>query len=119
MIDRYSRPEMRALWSDEGKYRALLQVELAVCDVLAENGTIPREAVAEIREKASVDPARVDEIESQVRHDVIAFLTALSEGVGPAARWVHWGMTSSDVLDQRVFREGLQQSDFLDERIQG
>jgi len=99
VIDRYSRPEMRALWSDEGKYRAWLQVELAVCDVLAERGTIPREAVAEIREKASVDPARVDEIESQVRHDVIAFLTALSEVVGPAARWVHWGMTSSDVLD--------------------
>ncbi len=99
MIDRYSRPEMRAVWSDEGKYRAWLLVELAVCDVLAESGTIPREAVAEIRAKASVDPARVDEIESQVRHDVIAFLTALSEVVGPAARWVHWGMTSSDVLD--------------------
>ncbi len=99
MIDRYSRPEMRALWSDEGKYRAWLDVELAVCEVLAERGTIPADAVAEIRERAAVDPARVDEIEREVRHDVIAFLTALAEKVGPAARWVHWGMTSSDVLD--------------------
>jgi adenylosuccinate lyase len=90
---------MRAIWSDDGKYRAWLAVELAVCEVLAERGTVPADAVAEIRERAAVDPARVDEIEREVRHDVIAFLTALAEKVGPASRWVHWGMTSSDVLD--------------------
>ncbi|MCC6641652.1 MAG: adenylosuccinate lyase [Deltaproteobacteria bacterium] len=99
MIDRYSRPEMRALWTDSAKYGRWLEVELAVCDVLAERGTIPAKAAETIRAKAGFDAARVDEIEREVRHDVIAFLTNVSEHVGPDARWVHFGMTSSDVLD--------------------
>ena len=99
MIDRYSRPEMRAIWSEEGKYRTWLDVELVVSDVLADRGTIPAEAAETLRARAAVDPARVAEIEAEVRHDVIAFLTAVSETVGPAARWLHYGMTSSDVLD--------------------
>lgn len=99
MIERYSRPEMRALWSDHAKLARWLEVELAVCDVLAERGTIPARAAAAIREKAGFDAARVDEIEREVRHDVIAFLTNVAEHVGPEARWVHFGMTSSDVLD--------------------
>jgi len=99
MIERYSRPEMAGIWSEEGKYRRWLDVEIAVCEVHAENGVIPADALAEIREKAAVDPARVAEIEDVVRHDVIAFLTNVAENVGPASRYVHYGMTSSDVLD--------------------
>ncbi len=99
MIDRYSRPEMRALFTDEARYGRWLEVELAVCDVLAERGVIPVKAVETIRAKAGFDAARVDEIEREVRHDVIAFLTNVAERVGPEARWIHFGMTSSDVLD--------------------
>ena len=99
MIDRYARPEMKAIWTEEGRYQRWLQVELAVCEVHAERGLIPPDALAEIRAKAAVDPARVAEIEAEVRHDVIAFLTNLAEHVGPSARFVHYGMTSSDVLD--------------------
>ena len=118
MIERYSRPEMAAIWSEDGKYRRWLDVEIAVCEVHAERGVIPSEALAEIREKAAVEPARVAEIEAEVRHDVIAFLTNVAENVGPASRWVHYGMTSSDVLDTalalqirdagRLLRDGVQ-----------
>ncbi len=79
MIERYARPEMKKIWSEDGKFRRWLDVEIAVCEVLAERGEIPAEAVAVIREKASVDPLRVAEIEAEVRHDVIAFLSAVSE----------------------------------------
>lgn len=99
MIERYSRPEMRDLWSDAGRYQRWLEVELAVCDVLAERGEIPAEAARAVRERARFDPARIAEIEAEVRHDVIAFLTNVAESVGPEARFVHYGMTSSDVLD--------------------
>jgi adenylosuccinate lyase len=99
MIERYSRPEMAAIWSDEGKYRRWLEVEIAVCDVLAERGVIPRDALETIRRKADFDVARIGEIEREVRHDVIAFLTCVAEFVGPASRYIHHGMTSSDVLD--------------------
>jgi adenylosuccinate lyase len=90
---------MRALWSDEAKYRRWLDVEIAACEVLAANGFVPARAVETIKAKAAFDPARIDEIERTVRHDVIAFLTNVAEHVGPDARWVHFGMTSSDVLD--------------------
>jgi adenylosuccinate lyase len=90
---------MRALFTDEARYARWLEVELAVCDVLAERGVIPVKAVETIRAKAGFDVARVDEIEREVRHDVIAFLTNVAEHVGPEARWIHFGMTSSDVLD--------------------
>jgi adenylosuccinate lyase len=99
VIERYSRPEMAAIWSDEGRFRRWLDVEIAVCEVQAERGAIPTRALEVIRERARVDPARVAEIEAEVRHDVIAFLTALAENVGPESRWIHYGMTSSDVLD--------------------
>jgi adenylosuccinate lyase len=99
VIDRYSRPEMSALWTDAAKYGRWLEVELAACDVLAERGVIPARAAETIRSKARFEAARVDEIEREVRHDVIAFLTNVAEHVGPDARWVHFGMTSSDVLD--------------------
>lgn len=99
MIERYSRPEMAALWTDDAKYRRWLDVEIAASEVLAENGIVPARAVEAIKAKAAFDPARIDEIERTVRHDVIAFLTNVAEHVGPDARWIHFGMTSSDVLD--------------------
>jgi adenylosuccinate lyase len=99
VIERYTRAPLAEIWSDEGRYRRWLDVELAVCEELAARGVVPGAALAEIRQRAAVDPARVAEIEARVRHDVIAFLTAVAEKVGPASRWVHHGMTSSDVLD--------------------
>ncbi|MHC5652926.1 adenylosuccinate lyase [Stappia sp.] len=102
MIPRYSRPEMVAIWSPETKFRIWFEIEAHACDALAELGVIPQEAARTIWEKggsATFDVDRIDEIERETKHDVIAFLTHLSEIVGPDARFVHQGMTSSDVLD--------------------
>ncbi len=99
MIPRYTRPEMGSLWSDEAKFRSWLQVELAACEVLCERGKVPAEDLKIIREKADFDIRRIDEIETEVKHDVIAFLTAVAEKVGPSSRYIHLGLTSSDVLD--------------------
>src|SRR3954447_13422126 len=102
MIPRYSRPEMVAIWSPETRFRIWFEIEAHATTALAELGVVPREAAATIWEKgakAVFDSARIDEIEREVKHDVIAFLTHLSELVGPEARFVHQGMTSSDVLD--------------------
>jgi adenylosuccinate lyase len=99
MIERYTRPEMKVIWSEEGRYRRWLDVEVAVCEAQCERGKIPADALEEIRNNASFDVARIEEIEREVRHDVIAFLTAVGEKIGPASRWVHFGMTSSDVID--------------------
>ncbi|NEP17190.1 MAG: adenylosuccinate lyase [Leptolyngbya sp. SIO4C1] len=99
MIERYTLPEMGELWTDDYKFKTWLQVEIAVCEAQAELGRIPSEAVKEIKAKASFDVARILEIEAEVRHDVIAFLTNVNEYVGDAGRYIHLGMTSSDVLD--------------------
>jgi len=102
MIPRYSRPEMVAIWSPETRFRIWFEIEAHAADAMAELGTIPKEAAKKIWDKgkaATFDVARIDAIEAEVRHDVIAFLTHLSEIVGPEARFVHQGMTSSDVLD--------------------
>ena len=99
MISRYTRPEMADLWSPHNKYQKWLDVEVWACEAMAELGLIPREALEPIREKAAFDPDRIDEIETVTKHDVIAFLTNVAEYVGPAARYIHQGMTSSDVLD--------------------
>lgn len=99
MIDRYSTPEMAALWTDEAKMATWLEVEIAVCEAWVELGEIPADAVAEIKAKAAFDPARVREIEEITQHDVIAFLTNVSEYVGEAGKYIHFGMTSSDMLD--------------------
>jgi len=99
MIERYSRPEMRALWTEEARYGFWLRVELAVCEVLAERGVIPAASLEAIRGRAGFDAARIAEIEREVKHDVIAFLTSVAEHVGPDSRFVHYGMTSSDVID--------------------
>lgn len=99
MIERYTRPEMGELWTLEAKFRRWLDVEVAACDAWAELGVIPKEAAAEIREKADFTVERILEIEDEVQHDVIAFTTCVAEHVGPAARYFHYGLTSSDVGD--------------------
>src|SRR5262249_23450099 len=102
MIPRYSRPAMAAIWSPEAKYRIWFEIEAHAADALANLGVIPKDAARVIWEKggkATFDVERIDAIEREVKHDVIAFLTHLSEIVGPEARFVHQGMTSSDVLD--------------------
>jgi adenylosuccinate lyase len=99
MIDRYTRPEMGMIWTQESKYRKWLEVEVAVCEAQAERGVIPADAMETIRNKADFDVLRIEEIENETHHDVIAFLTSVGEYVGPAARFIHEGLTSSDVLD--------------------
>jgi adenylosuccinate lyase len=99
MIDRYTLPEMGALWSEQSKFQKWLEVELAVCEVHAELGTIPREALDQIKARAQFSVERINEIEKTTNHDVIAFTTNLAENIGEAARFVHYGLTSSDVVD--------------------
>ncbi len=99
MIERYTRPEMGALWTQDAKYQAWLDVELAACRALAVRGQIPADALAEIEAKAAFDSTRIAEIELEVKHDVIAFLTSVAEHVGPSSRFIHLGLTSSDVVD--------------------
>jgi adenylosuccinate lyase len=99
VIARYSRPEMTRIWSQEAKYEAWLRVELAVCEVYGRRGIIPVDALGRIKARASVNAQRIDEIESTTRHDVIAFLTNLEEALGADSRFVHIGLTSSDVVD--------------------
>jgi len=99
MIGRYTHPEMGAIWSDQRRYETWLEVELAAADAMAEAGIIPKDAARELRAKAGFDAARIEEIEQTTQHDIIAFTTAVAERVGPAARWLHFGLTSSDVLD--------------------
>ena len=99
MIPRYTPSEMGRLWSDQRKYDTWLRVESAAADAMADHGLIPLDAARDIRDKGKVDAARVDEIERTTQHDVIAFTTAVAEHVGASARWLHFGMTSSDVID--------------------
>jgi adenylosuccinate lyase len=99
MIQRYTHPEMGAIWSDRRRYETWLEVELAATDAMAEEGLVPKDAAAELRAMAGFDVARIEEIEAITQHDVIAFTTAVAETVGPAARWLHFGLTSSDVID--------------------
>jgi adenylosuccinate lyase len=99
MIPRYTHPEMGAIWSDQRRYKTWLEVELAAADAMADAGIIPKDAAHELRIRARFDAARIEEIEQVTQHDVIAFTTAVAEQVGPAARWLHFGLTSSDVID--------------------
>ena len=118
MIPRYTRPEMGRIWSDENKFRCWLQVETAASLTLAEAGIVPMEAARAISDRGDFDLKRINEIEAEVKHDVIAFTTAVAEKVGPEARWLHYGLTSNDVVDtaqalqikeaSRVIREDLE-----------
>ena len=99
MIARYTLPEMADLWSEENKFATWLKVEIAACEARAKLGEIPQKAVAAIKKKARFDIARIDQIEAKVQHDVIAFLSSLAENVGPESKYIHVGLTSSDILD--------------------
>ncbi len=113
MIPRYTRAEMARIWEAENRFRIWLEIETLACEAQAELGVIPREAVPVIREKGNFDIARIDAIEAEVKHDVIAFLTSVAEYVGAEARFIHQGMTSSDVLDTCLSVQLVQAADLL------
>ncbi len=121
MIPRYSLPEMEALWSDEARFGHWLEIEILACEALATLGRVPESAVKTIREKAAFDTGRILEIEEEVKHDVIAFLTNVAEYVGPDARYIHLGMTSSDLLDTALALQMKQAGELilseLDEKV--
>lgn len=118
MIDRYTRPEMGAIWSDHSKFDTWLEVEIAVCEAQAELGKIPKEAVEDIKAKAKFDVLRINEIEEEVKHDVIAFLTNVAENIGENSRYVHLGLTSSDVIDTALALQVRQASEILKKDLQ-
>jgi len=99
MIERYTRPEMGRIWEDDFKYQTWLQIEILASEARAELGQIPKEDVDLIKQKAKFDVKKILEIEETTQHDVIAFLTNVAEYVGPVSRHIHYGMTSSDILD--------------------
>ncbi|MCL4715848.1 MAG: adenylosuccinate lyase [Hyphomonadaceae bacterium] len=113
MIPRYARPEMVAIWAPESRYGVWLEIETLAMEAMAELGVIPRSAAATYRAKGKFDVARIDEIEREVKHDVIAFLTSVAEHVGPESRFAHQGMTSSDVLDTCLAVQLARASDLL------
>jgi adenylosuccinate lyase len=117
LIERYTLPEMGHLWTDAYKFKTWLDVEIAVCEAQAELGKIPADALATIKEKANFDPARILEIEATVKHDVIAFLTNVNEYVGEAGRYIHLGMTSSDVLDTALALQLVASLDLLQQHV--
>ena len=117
MIERYCRQEMRLLWGTKKRYDVWLQIELLVCEALARQGDIPKEAFSVIRSKAKVNQKRIDQLELTVKHDVIAFLSSITEKVGEAGRFIHWGMTSSDLTDTALAVLMRQAADLLIEDL--
>ncbi|MGE7092218.1 adenylosuccinate lyase [Lysinibacillus sp. NPDC048646] len=117
MIERYTRPEMGAIWTEQNKYQAWLEVEILACESWAEIGDIPKEDVAKIRENASFDVDRILEIEKETRHDVVAFTRAVSETLGDERKWVHYGLTSTDVVDTALSYIIKQANDILRQDI--
>lgn len=113
MIGRYTLPKMGSIWEEQNKLQKWLEVEILACEAQVELGNIPREAVAEIKAKAKFDVERVREIEKEVHHDVVAFLTNVAENVGPSSRYIHYGMTSSDVLDTGLAVQLKEAADVL------
>ena len=113
MIPRYSRPEMTAIWSEQNKFQIWYEIEAHACDAMADLGMIPAEAAKAVWERGGFDIDRINEIERETKHDVIAFLTSLAEHVGEEARFVHQGMTSSDVLDTTLAVQMTRASDLL------
>ncbi|MFJ8515029.1 MULTISPECIES: adenylosuccinate lyase [Lysinibacillus] len=113
MIERYTRPEMGAIWTEQNKYQAWLEVEILACEAWVEIGDIPKEDVAKIRENASFDVNRILEIEKETRHDVVAFTRAVSETLGEERKWVHYGLTSTDVVDTALSYIIKQANDIL------
>src|SRR5256714_8879638 len=113
VIDRYSRPQMRAIWSDERKFQIWLEIETIACEAMARLGLIPKEDAAVIRKKGKFEIDEIAEIEKRTNHDVIAFLENVASYVGPAARWIHQGLTSSDILDTTLSVQLTQSLDIL------
>ncbi len=113
MIRRYTNPEMGRIWTEERRYETWLAVELAAADAMAAVGIVPAEAARELREKARFDIARIEEIEKTTQHDVIAFTTSVAEHVGPSARWLHFGLTSSDVVDTAQALQMVEATDLI------
>ncbi|RXZ00757.1 adenylosuccinate lyase [Fictibacillus sp. S7] len=113
MIERYTRPEMGAIWTDENRFKAWLEVEILACEAWAELGEIPKEDVKKLRENASFDINRIFEIEQETRHDVVAFTRAVSESLGKERKWVHYGLTSTDVVDTALSYLLLQANEIL------
>ena len=113
MIERYTRPEMGAIWTEENKFQAWLEVEILACEAWAELGEIPKEDVAKLRENASFNINRIYEIEAETRHDVVAFTRAVSETLGEEKKWVHYGLTSTDVVDTALSYLVKQANDIL------
>jgi adenylosuccinate lyase len=113
VIPRYTRPEMGNIWEDQNKFQIWLEIEILACEAQAELGVIPREAVKVIRDKAAFSISRIEEIEREVKHDVIAFLTNVGEHVGPESRYIHLGMTSSDILDTCLAYQMKQAGELL------
>lgn len=113
MIERYTRPEMGAIWTEENRYQAWLEVEILACEAWAELGDIPKEDVQKIRENAGFDVNRIKEIEEETRHDVVAFTRAVSETLGEERKWVHYGLTSTDVVDTALSYLLKQANDIL------
>jgi adenylosuccinate lyase len=118
MIARYTHPDMGRIWSDERRYETWLQVEIAAAQAMADAGIIPREAARDIQERATFDIARIAAIEEITQHDVIAFTTAVAEHVGPSARWLHFGLTSSDVVDTAQALQMREASDLILKQIE-
>ncbi len=118
MIPRYTRPEMASIWTEQRKFETWLAIELVVCEVLAELGEIPTEAAKEIKEKATFQVDRINELEKVTKHDVIAFLTNVGESIGPLSRYLHYGLTSSDILDTSLALLLKEASDLILEDIE-
>jgi len=119
VIDRYTRPEMGRIWEPENRFRRWLDVEIAACEAWAELGRIPGKSLETIKKKADFDVARIDEIEKTVKHDVIAFLTSVAEFVGPDSRYIHMGLTSSDVIDTALALQLREAAELIIEDIKG
>jgi adenylosuccinate lyase len=113
VIDRYSRPEMRKIWSDERKFQIWLEIEVLACEAMAELGQIPKKDAQEIRQRARFSIPEILEIEKRTNHDVIAFLENVAASVGPAARWIHQGLTSSDILDTALAVQLMESAEIL------
>ncbi|MGC5328777.1 adenylosuccinate lyase [Brevibacillus sp. SYSU BS000544] len=118
MIERYSRPEMRAIWTEENKFKAWLEVEILACEAWSQMGVIPAEDVVKLRENAGFDIKRIYEIEEETRHDVVAFTRAVSETLGDEKKWVHYGLTSTDVVDTALSYLLRQANEILEKDLE-
>ena len=117
MIERYSLSPMRDLWTDQARFETWLKVEVLACEAMATLGQVPADALAEIKQRARFDVDRIHEIEATTHHDVVAFITCVAENIGPAGRFVHMGLTSSDVVDTALAYNMRQAAEILIEDV--